>query len=228
MSRVSTTSIPKGAHADLRRRHGCQRFKALFAMFLASGLDIFSHAAFTKGSSNLGMIGITAAKCFTILHMLSSIKKQVRVTNFTLSLRPRESIVSIAAKAGDSTICTKMQTDNFSSIGNRLGSFHDKGWRKCRDLCCPYHYRWLSSNLKRPHERLERREVDLVLVGLKWVKQEIVKESIRVKGDREERRDEARGPISVFFSARENSGMDFVRPTGDHEKRWYKNASHKR
>ena len=58
--------------------------------------------------------------------MQSSIKQQVRVINFTLSLRPRESVVSIATKAGYSTICTKMQTDNFSSIGNRVGSFHDK------------------------------------------------------------------------------------------------------
>ena len=68
-------------------------------------------------------------RCWALhnLHVLSSIKQQVRVTNFTLSLRPRESVVSIAAKAGDSTICTKMQTDNFSSIGNRVGSFHDKG-----------------------------------------------------------------------------------------------------
>ena len=71
-----------------------------------------------------------------VLHLLSSIKQQVRVTNFPLSLRPRESVVSIATKA----------SDNFSSIDNRVGSFHDKRGRKTRDLCCPHHHRWLPSN----------------------------------------------------------------------------------
>ena len=103
----------------LRDCHGCQNFKSLSAMFLASRLESFSRAGFTKGPTQ-GLIGITTAKYSTILHMLSTIKQQVRVTTSTLSMRPRESIVSIATKAGDSTICTKMQTDNFSSIAHTL------------------------------------------------------------------------------------------------------------
>ena len=59
--------------------------------------------------------------------------------------------------------------------------------------------------------------------------QESVKELIRAKGDREERREEARGPVSgFFFLTHEISGMDFVGPTGDHKKTRYKNASHER
>ena len=67
---------------------------------------------------------------------------------FTLSLRPRENTVNIAAKASDSTICT---------MECRLPIFPRVRWywsssaqlprqraRKGRALCCPYNDRWLS------------------------------------------------------------------------------------
>ena len=57
--------------------------------------------------SNLDMIGITAAGFSTTLHMLPTIKQQVRLTSSTLSLRPRERTGRIATKASDSTFCTK-------------------------------------------------------------------------------------------------------------------------
>ena len=81
-------------------------FKALSAMFLGSVMDNFSHATFTKGS-NLNMIGITAAGFSTTLHMLPTIKQQVRLTSSTLSFRPRERTGSIATKASDCTFCIK-------------------------------------------------------------------------------------------------------------------------
>ena len=74
-------------------------------MFLASRLEISSHAAFAEGS-NLDMIGSprlgTPQSC-TCCHRS---KQQLRVTNFTLSLSPRESVGSNGAKAGDSTYNT--------------------------------------------------------------------------------------------------------------------------
>ena len=99
-------------------------------MFLASRLEISSHAAFAEGS-NSGMIGITAARYSTILHMLSPIKQQVRVTNFSWSLSPRENAGSNGAKAGDSTYNTTNADCQFlheiDGVGNRLGSYHDEG-----------------------------------------------------------------------------------------------------
>ena len=77
-------------------------FKALSTMLLASRSEISAQAAFAEGP-NLDMIGIIVVGSSTILHMLSTIKQQVRVTTSTLSLRPRESIGSIATKASDST-----------------------------------------------------------------------------------------------------------------------------
>ena len=135
MIRVSkqSTPIPKGAHAPPRgvaSDDGCRGFKTLSTMFLASRLEISSHAAFAEGS-NSGMIGITAARYSTILHMLSSIKQQVRVTNFTWSLSPREKAGSNGAKAGDSTYNTTNADCQFfyeiDSVGNRLGSYHVEG-----------------------------------------------------------------------------------------------------
>mmetsp|Transcript_1930 Transcript_1930/g.4897 ORF Transcript_1930/g.4897 Transcript_1930/m.4897 type:complete len:356 (+) Transcript_1930:2408-3475(+) len=92
----------------------CRVFRARSAMFLASGFAIFSQAAFTSGS-NLGMSGTTALGSSTTLHMLSTMRQHVRFTSSTLSFRPRESTGSIAASAGASTFCTKMQPANFST-----------------------------------------------------------------------------------------------------------------
>ena len=77
------------------------------------------------------MIGITAAGLSTILHILSSIEQQVRVTNFTLLLRPRESAGSNGAKASDSTCNTTNAGCQFlhelDGVGNRLDSYHNEG-----------------------------------------------------------------------------------------------------
>ena len=52
--------------------------------------ELLRHIAFTNGSY-LDMIGIIVVGSSTILHNLSTIKQQVRVTTSTLSLEPRES-----------------------------------------------------------------------------------------------------------------------------------------
>ena len=92
--------------------------------------SIFSYAAFTKGS-NMFIIGITAARYSTILHMLTTMKQQFRVTNATLPLRPRESTGSNGAKASDSTYNTTNVECQFfhelDSVGDRLGSYHTEG-----------------------------------------------------------------------------------------------------
>ena len=73
---------------------------------------------------------ITAAMYSTILHMLSSIKQQVRVTNFALSLSPRENAGSHGARAGDSTYNTTNADcrflHEFHGVRNRLGNYHNE------------------------------------------------------------------------------------------------------
>ena len=92
--------------------------------------------------------------CGWIFHNLVHVANDQTTSSFefsTLSLEPRESIVSIAANAGDSTIFTKECRLPISlCIGHRPPSFHDKKERKVRDLCCPYNYRWLSCHSWRP------------------------------------------------------------------------------
>ena len=77
------------------------------------------------------MIGMTAARYSTILHKLSTIKQQVRVTDSTLSLGPRENTGGIGAKAGDSTYNTTKVDCQFlhelDGVGERLGSYHNEG-----------------------------------------------------------------------------------------------------
>ena len=64
--------------------------------------ELLRHIAFTNGS-DLDMIGVIVVGFSTILHNLSTIKQQVRVTTSTLTLETRESTGRIATKAGDST-----------------------------------------------------------------------------------------------------------------------------
>ena len=65
--------------------------------------------------------------------MAHSIKQRFRVTNFTLSLSPRENAGSNGANAGDSTNNTTNADCQFlhelDGVGNRLGSYHDEGER---------------------------------------------------------------------------------------------------
>merc|ERR1740115_126808 len=84
-------------------------FKVLYARSAtvrASGSEIASTARFTNGSNKF-ITGRTAAGSSTTLHILSTIKQQVRLTFSALSFKPRVRTGSITARAGVSTFCTK-------------------------------------------------------------------------------------------------------------------------
>ena len=107
-----------------KTRHECQVSKVLSAMFLASRLDIFSHAAFCKRLQ----LGLDGNGCGWIFQ-LTTIKQQIRLTSSLC----RESTGNIAAKGGEhwSTFCTRNTECKFlhasDSSSKRVGSFHDNG-----------------------------------------------------------------------------------------------------
>ena len=92
----------------------------------------FLHELLSIGSY-LGMIGITAAGSSTLLYMLVTIKRQVRMTSCAGSLRPRESTGKQRSQGRRHNLCTCRNKDGADS-----GNFSpDRNLRRDPIPCTP-------------------------------------------------------------------------------------------